>query len=292
MDTTLAHTFLVICDVGSFIKASERLCVTQSTVSTRVKQLEDLFGQPLFVRTKAGASLTPAGIQFKPYAEKFLQTWEQAHHNVGLSDQFTSMLAIGVEFTLLERLMVRWLAWSRDAQPDTAIRIDVESASTLSSMLLDGAVDMAVTCSPLQRSGTVVEKLMDDTLVLVSSDPSTAGAWEDGYLYVDWGSRFRAEHNDAFPRVEAPAIAVNYGPLAYQHLRRNGGAAYLPVRSIHADLERGDLHMVPGAPPFNRPIYVAYVDGSDSARFQTAIAGLREVSETVETTDQRVIQPG
>ncbi|MBO6521224.1 MAG: LysR family transcriptional regulator [Rhodospirillales bacterium] len=291
MDTTLAHTFLVICDVGSFVKASERLCVTQSTVSTRVKQLEDLFGQPLFVRTKAGASLTPAGTQFKPYAEKFLQTWEQAHHNVGLPQQFSSMLAIGVEFTLLERLMARWLAWCRDALPDTAIRIDVESASALSSMLLDGAVDLAVTCSPLQRSGMVVEKLMEDTLVLVSSDSATSGPWEDGYLFVDWGSRFRSEHNDAFPRVEAPAITVNYGPLAYQHIRRNGGSAYLPVRSVHADLAEDALHVVSGAPSFCRQIYVAYIEGSDSTRYRTAITGLRDVSETVETTDQKMIQP-
>lgn len=289
MDITLAHTFLVICDVGSFIRASERLCVTQSTVSTRVKQLEDLFGQPLFVRTKAGASLTPAGTQFKPYAEKLVQTWEQAHHNVGLPQQFDAMLAIGVEFTLLERLMARWLAWVRDAMPGTAIRIDVESASALSAMLVDGAVDMTVTCSPLKRSGTVVEKLMEDTLVLVSSDPATAGPWEDGYLFVDWGSRFRTEHKDAFPHVDAPAIAVSYGPLAYQHIKRNGGSAYLPVRSVHADLAAGALHVIGAAPSFSREIYVACIEGGDSARYQAAIQGLRDVSEGVETTDLEAI---
>ena len=75
MDINLARTFLAICEVGNFVKASERLYVTQSTVSTRVKLLEDMLGQPLFVRTKAGASLTAAGVQFRPFAEKLIQTW-------------------------------------------------------------------------------------------------------------------------------------------------------------------------------------------------------------------------
>ncbi len=289
MDITLAHTFLVICDVGSFIKASERLCVTQSTVSTRVKQLEDLLGQPLFVRTKAGATPTPAGTQFRPYAEKLVRTWEQAHHNVGLPGQFSAMLAIGVEFTLLERLMARWLAWARAALPDIKLRIDVESEAALSAMLVDGAVDMTVTCNPLKRAGTVVEKLMEDTLVLVSSDPATAGPWEDGYLFVDWGSRFRTEHKDAFPHVDAPAIAVNHGPLAYHHIKRNGGSAYLPVRSVHADLAAGALHVVGSAPAFSRQIYVACIEGGDSARYQAAIQGLRDVSERVETAGLEAI---
>ncbi len=56
MDITLARTFLAICQTGNFVRASEQLYVTQSRVSARIKQLEDLLGQHLFIRTKAGAS--------------------------------------------------------------------------------------------------------------------------------------------------------------------------------------------------------------------------------------------
>ncbi|WP_256061198.1 LysR family transcriptional regulator, partial [Klebsiella pneumoniae] len=34
-----------------FERAAQKLCITQSAVSQRIKQLENMFGQPLLVRT-------------------------------------------------------------------------------------------------------------------------------------------------------------------------------------------------------------------------------------------------
>ncbi len=65
MDIQLARTFLMVAETGSFIEAGRKMNVTQSTVSARIKTLEDLFGRPLFVRSKNGATLTAAGDQFQ-----------------------------------------------------------------------------------------------------------------------------------------------------------------------------------------------------------------------------------
>jgi len=64
MDIELARTFLEIVSTGSFIRASERLHVGQTTVSARIRLLEQQLGQKLFIRNKAGAILTPAGERF------------------------------------------------------------------------------------------------------------------------------------------------------------------------------------------------------------------------------------
>ncbi|WP_244493967.1 helix-turn-helix domain-containing protein [Mesorhizobium sp. Root172] len=63
MDVELARSFLEIVSSGSFIRASRRLNVAQTTVSARIRSLEQQLGRPLFVRNKGGASLTPAGEQ-------------------------------------------------------------------------------------------------------------------------------------------------------------------------------------------------------------------------------------
>ena len=76
MDITLARTFLDIVACGSFVRAAERLHVTQTAVSARVRTLEDAIGARLFVRNKAGASLTTAGEQFVRYATMMVQVWE------------------------------------------------------------------------------------------------------------------------------------------------------------------------------------------------------------------------
>ena len=45
MDVTLERTFLEIAASGSFLRASERLHVTQTAVSARIKALEALLGR-------------------------------------------------------------------------------------------------------------------------------------------------------------------------------------------------------------------------------------------------------
>ena len=64
MDIDLARTFLEIARLGSLAAAAETLHVTQTAVSARVRSLEDLLGRQLFLRNKAGASLTSAGEHF------------------------------------------------------------------------------------------------------------------------------------------------------------------------------------------------------------------------------------
>lgn len=58
MDMDLIRTFLEVINTASFIGAAPRLNVTQSTVSARIKlledRIEDQIGAPLFVRKKNG----------------------------------------------------------------------------------------------------------------------------------------------------------------------------------------------------------------------------------------------
>lgn len=68
MDIELARTFLAVVETGSFVGAADRVHVTQSTVSMRIRSLEEQLGKPLFERGKTGASLTPAGVQFQRHA--------------------------------------------------------------------------------------------------------------------------------------------------------------------------------------------------------------------------------
>lgn len=278
MDISLAKTFLAIADLGAFQKAAEQLNITQSTVSARIKQLEDLLGQPLFVRSKSGAHPTLAGVQFKPFAQKIVQTWEQARQEVLLPDNFRRRLSVGVQFALWERLMVQWLPWMRRAVPDYAIRAEVGAPDMLMRGLVDGLFNLAITYTPQNRGGLIVERLMEEKLVLVSAQPSSKGVLDDDYIFVDWGPEFRMEHAAEFPNREATTITTNYGPLALQYLREGKGAAYLPQRLVRRSLDDQILHLVHGAPTFMRPVYVVYLESEESTRFDTALQGLRYVA--------------
>ena len=72
------RTFLAIVECGSLVKASERLNVTQSTITARLKGLEEEIGQTLIVRQKSGAIPTAAGQRLQRYAQTISELWRQA----------------------------------------------------------------------------------------------------------------------------------------------------------------------------------------------------------------------
>ena len=58
MQIELIDTFLDLCDTRSFNRTAEKLGVTQSTVSGRIRALEALLERTLFTRSRAGTELT------------------------------------------------------------------------------------------------------------------------------------------------------------------------------------------------------------------------------------------
>ena len=107
MDTELARTFLMVVAAGSFISAAERLHVTQSTVSARIRLLEDKLGCTLFVRNKAGTTLTSVGRQFQRHASTLVRTVEHARNDIGVPKGFRAALTVGGRFGLWEQLLLK-----------------------------------------------------------------------------------------------------------------------------------------------------------------------------------------
>ena len=94
MDIQLIRTFLEVITAGSFNEAAGRVNVTQSAVSLRVKRLEESLGQPLFLRSKSGIDLTPAGEQFERFARSLLKVWEEAKYSIALPTGYSELLSM------------------------------------------------------------------------------------------------------------------------------------------------------------------------------------------------------
>lgn len=278
MDIDLARTFLAIVETGNFNRAAELIHVTQSTVSMRIKALEEMLGQPVFLRGKSGASLTPAGSLFHRYAVTLVRTWEQARQEVALPAEFQGVLSVGGQVTLWDNLLLKWIPWMQAAVPDLAIRAEVGLSDSLMRQLVDGLLDIAVMYTPQSRPGLRVEELLVERLVLVSTRPGSHAPREPDYVYVDWGPEFRISHGHAFPEMETPALSISAGPMALQHILDRGGSGYFAHRLVHVPLAAGTLHRVEGAPEFSRPAFMVYPLDRDDARFLTALDGLRQVA--------------
>jgi DNA-binding transcriptional LysR family regulator len=264
MDTELARTFLTVVASGNFITAAERLHVSQSTVSTRIGTLEEQLGCVLFVRNKAGATLTAAGRQFQRHASTLVRTVEQARQDIGIPKGFSGTIVVGGRIGLWEEFLLRWLPLMQEADPHVSIRAESALETELMQGLVEGRIDIGVMYTPQSRPGLKVELLFEEQLVLVSTNPKAAPEPHEGYVYVDWGPEFYARHSAFFPSFGGPALTANIGWLGLQHVLENGGSGYFAHRIVEPLLKARRLHLVAGAPEFLMPAYVVHpVDRED-----------------------------
>jgi DNA-binding transcriptional LysR family regulator len=281
MDVTLARTFLEIATSGSFLRASERLHVTQTAVSARVKTLEALLGRQLFVRNKSGASLTAAGDQFVRHAAALIQVWERARQQVSVPAGRRAMLTIGCEASLWDPLLLEWLLWMREAAPDLALRTEVGLAGDLLDQISNGTLEIAVLYAPQQRPGLRIDLLAEEKLVFVTTSRHGRVPTPDQYVSIDWGPEFAAQHSLAFPGLSSAGVSASLGPLGLGYVLATGGAGYFRTAVVRKHLRAGRLHRVKGAPEFSYPAYAVYLASADAELLAPALTGLRAVIGSV-----------
>jgi DNA-binding transcriptional LysR family regulator len=286
MDTEIVRTFLEIVKSGNFVRAADRLNVGQTTVSARIRLLEERLGRPLFVRNKAGAILTPEGEQFLRYAPSFVQLWERARQKVAVPPGHRAMLAFGGELSLWDPWLLKWMLWMRRSVPDLALRAQVGVPDSLMTQVTEGVLDIAVMYAPQHRPGLKIELLFEEKLVLVTTDPDAGRmglnaetAVRPDYVYVDWGTEFMLNHNVSFPEAMNPGLFVGLGPLALGYILEAGGTGYFRMRGVQPHLESGKLCRVPDAPEFSYPAYAVYGTNADETVLRTALEGLRAVAD-------------
>ncbi|HEY7383148.1 MAG TPA: LysR family transcriptional regulator [Beijerinckiaceae bacterium] len=291
MDIELARTFLAIVEAGSFVAAAERLNVTQTAVSARVRSLEEQLRRPVFVRSRAGATLTAAGEEFLRFAPTLVQVWERARQQVAVPPGRRAVLAAGGELSLWNPLLLDWMVWMRRNAADVGLRMQVGVPDGLLQQVADGVLDLALVYSPRQLPGLKVEMIMEETLVLVTTDARLSDVSEPDYVYVDWGKDFGSRHTMSFPQFSSAGFFVGLGPLALDYIAQAGGAGYFRRSAVQRYLASGRLSLVRDAPQFTHPVYAVYPDeGTPSDALATAMAGLRALASEREPGKPRTRQ--
>ncbi|RCX31274.1 LysR substrate-binding domain-containing protein [Thioalbus denitrificans] len=265
MDIELLRTFLELQRTRHFARAAERLHLTQSAVSARIRLLEETLGQQLFTRKRNDIRLTAAGTRLLKHAETIVGAWSRARQESGLGPEYRTSLALGGAYDLWESLLRGWLCRLREQLPDIALQAETLPGELLLRRLLDGVLDIAVLFEPPRLPGETVREVGTVNLVLVSSVEG-AGAMEalgEGFVRVDWGASTALELARRYPDLPTPSLRMSHGTLALGFILERGGAAYLPERLAEPHLAAGRLHRVADAAPIERPAYAVYRPGSE-----------------------------
>ncbi len=261
MDLEQVRTFLAILDEGNFVRAAEKLHVTQSTVSARIRELELRLGQFLLIRNRAGCQPTSAGVRFESYARTMMRAMHHAEQDIGLPEKILAVLNIGGQQSLWENILSTWIAHLRSQRPDIAVRASIDQPEALHQQLADGLLDIAVAYAARTEADLVAEHLFDDLLVMATNLSGRRGVDDPRYVLVDWGPEFRSDHAVAFGDASMPGLRFGVGSVALGYILEHGGMGYFPLRAIKPHLDAKQLRRASGMPTFYRPAYATYRKG-------------------------------
>lgn len=255
MQIELIQTFLDLSETRSFNRTADRLSVTQSTVSGRIRALETTLGHRLFTRSRAGTELTTEGLRFAPHARALLHAWTEARHAVGESGAVLTM-RIGIQHDLVAIHFSELISDFRAALPDTAFRFEADYSAQMCSDLLTGMEDFAILFTPRFHPDLHFETIGEIIYLMVSTETDRlAAVRQETYIMPHYSDAMPALHAGLHPQLSSASLSIGQNAAMVSLLGALGGTAYVLRHSAEELVRAGACRLVGDAPPMPQPIF-------------------------------------
>lgn len=174
MDYELLRTFLCLAKLKNFTKTAEQLHLVQSTITSRIKHLEDNIGEILFIRTNKNVTLTNAGEAFLPYAKQLLSIEESVISRFKSLELFKDTLSIGAVHSIYDCHVQEMLLKYMKQNKKIAIKVTIEHSEQLMQMFHEDQLDIAFTYWNIKSSQFICEPFYSDKIILVTGSQNSA----------------------------------------------------------------------------------------------------------------------
>ena len=256
MQTDQIDTFLDLCDSRSFNRTAERLGVTQSTVSGRIKALEAELGTRLFTRSRAGTALTTAGLRFEPHARALRMGWKKALLAVRDTTDAAITLRIGIQNDLVGDRIGAWLAVIRAALPEAAIYMEADFSVQMCHDVGLGQLDLAVLFTPRPDPDLHFESLGEITYQMVSTlTDQISEVRPADYILPNYSPAFARTHQEVLPHLSGAPVSSGETSVVAGIVHELGGTTYLPSNSVDPLISSGRFRLVRRAPEIPQSVF-------------------------------------
>jgi DNA-binding transcriptional LysR family regulator len=264
------RAFVAVAHAGSFTRAAEQLFITQSALSSLIRNLEAELQLRLLDRTTRRLELTEAGGELLHSLEQLL----------GDIDRMTSdmrdvrairrgRIRIGATPLLASTFIPAAVKAFNEHHPGITVRVMDDPAPQLLQALRDGDIELMVATLDGEHPELASTVLLSDTMVLVCNHDHPLAkkpevTWDElvaePLVALRKGSGLRAITDQALGALAAngaPAQEVNHVSTAIAMVAAGLGVAVLPAYSVRFSEGKAVCAVQLGAPVVQRHVSLA-----------------------------------
>ncbi|MFD1362412.1 selenium metabolism-associated LysR family transcriptional regulator [Lentibacillus salinarum] len=163
-------TFIAVAEKNSFSEAAKILYVTQPTITSQIKSLEEELGTKLFERTTKKVQMThSAGILLK-YARDIVHMNDSARKEITQMESTAyGELGMGCSLTIGEYILPAFLKQFKENYPLIQIQVTIANSQAIINHIKDQFIDVGLIETPIEDSQIRLEPFLEDEIVLIAA---------------------------------------------------------------------------------------------------------------------------
>ena len=167
---------IAIHEHGSFIKAADECAVTQSTLSAGIKELENILGQQLVIRSRKEALLNPFGLEVVDQAIDILKDTDRiVTRSKIMAEPLSGPLRLGVIPTIAPYMLPDILPRVTHKFLDLELQLFEDLTDNLLTLLEKNQIDIALLAFPYNTPNLTQHILFEETfLAAIAQDKATS----------------------------------------------------------------------------------------------------------------------
>lgn len=220
------ETFLTTVTYGSISAAAKHLYVSQSTISSRIQQLEAELDVQLLIRQKGHRSieLTNHGHAFIPLASQWASLWKDTIHLKNMDNIKT--LTIASVDAVNNYTFVSFFSKYISENPDIRLNIRTHHSNEIYSLVESRVADMGFVFSRINYSDVISTPIYRELMYLFCDknshyhdDIENAELNPENEIFLNWGLDYQSWHDRHFSPSRHPVLTVNTGSMLQRYIR-------------------------------------------------------------------------
>ncbi|WP_119326142.1 LysR family transcriptional regulator [Companilactobacillus musae] len=144
MELRVLRYFLAVAQEKNITRASQKLLVSQPTLSKQLSDLEEELGAKLFTRGHRQITLTSEGEYLRSKAEEIIDLTDKTSANIQTDQIISGELTLGAGESIGMKRIINIISDITQDYPDVKVHLVSGNAEEMESMLDRGTLDFAV----------------------------------------------------------------------------------------------------------------------------------------------------